>query len=450
MGIAQDGEGKKQKPEKLLRRRRSEPPQRVRSKKVVVSCDERMPKCEKRKRSTVDGPFSVVNTHVMDRAKEVQSCLQQEFPSLVKPMVKSHVAGGFWLGLPKGFCTLHLPEDDAKIILEDESGKEHETKYLAYKSGLSGGWRGFSIAHSLVEGDVLVFHLVEPTRFKVYIVRSRSFGEVDGALGLLGLDPCLKTMSSGTCFFLRNLTPSCFLLVLQFVSSILVMKSAENDKKTCEEIEDDEYWEPLAYEIPLENGEDNEDPVPELLDGIRFSQSVIDFKDVRSIEDFTIVVDRLVIDSEFSKNLRAKYYDLCCSQRSFLHEKLLEGLNCKLAAGIISETMNIADAIRASRITTSPEYFAVWEKTLKAFADLGMEVGFLQARLELLTNLVGSKRIKIARSEQASAEEEVSRLEAKIMEAKETISKLDAEIKTLEKNKNGLELMFHDLAMAPW
>ncbi|OWM83732.1 B3 domain-containing protein Os01g0234100-like isoform X2 [Punica granatum] len=420
MGIAQDGEGKKQKPEKLLRRRRSEPPQRVRSKKVVVSCDERMPKCEKRKRSTVDGPFSVVNTHVMDRAKEVQSCLQQEFPSLVKPMVKSHVAGGFWLGLPKGFCTLHLPEDDAKIILEDESGKEHETKYLAYKSGLSGGWRGFSIAHSLVEGDVLVFHLVEPTRFKVYIVRSRSFGEVDGALGLLGLDPCLKTMSS------------------------------ENDKKTCEEIEDDEYWEPLAYEIPLENGEDNEDPVPELLDGIRFSQSVIDFKDVRSIEDFTIVVDRLVIDSEFSKNLRAKYYDLCCSQRSFLHEKLLEGLNCKLAAGIISETMNIADAIRASRITTSPEYFAVWEKTLKAFADLGMEVGFLQARLELLTNLVGSKRIKIARSEQASAEEEVSRLEAKIMEAKETISKLDAEIKTLEKNKNGLELMFHDLAMAPW
>lgn len=58
------------------------------------------------------------------------------------------------------------------IILEDESRNKHEAKYLSQKTGLSGGWRGFSLAHSLVEGDILVFQLVEPTRFKVIILDS--------------------------------------------------------------------------------------------------------------------------------------------------------------------------------------------------------------------------------------------------------------------------------------
>jgi hypothetical protein len=42
-------------------------------------------------------------------------------------------------------------------------------KYIAYKTGLSAGWRQFSAAHKLVEGDVLVFQLVEPTKFKVLV-----------------------------------------------------------------------------------------------------------------------------------------------------------------------------------------------------------------------------------------------------------------------------------------
>lgn len=53
------------------------------------------------------------------------------------------------------------------IVLEDESGEVCEAKYLAEKVGLSGGWRGFSLAHKLVEGDVVVFHLVSPIKFKV-------------------------------------------------------------------------------------------------------------------------------------------------------------------------------------------------------------------------------------------------------------------------------------------
>lgn len=56
------------------------------------------------------------------------------------------------------------------MVLEDESAKEYETKYLAEKVGLSAGWRGFSVAHKLVERDVLVFQLVGSSKFQVIVI----------------------------------------------------------------------------------------------------------------------------------------------------------------------------------------------------------------------------------------------------------------------------------------
>ncbi|KAJ6671245.1 B3 DOMAIN-CONTAINING PROTEIN [Salix viminalis] len=105
-----------------------------------------------------------VRIYAVHRADQMQSSLGADFPSFVKPMLQSHVTGGFWLA--------HLPLYDEMITLEDENGDKSETKYLAAKHGLSGGWRGFSIDHELVDGDALVFQLVSPTKFKVYIVRA--------------------------------------------------------------------------------------------------------------------------------------------------------------------------------------------------------------------------------------------------------------------------------------
>ena len=39
--------------------------------------------------------------------------------------------------------------------------------YKAGRTGLGGGWKGFAVAHELVDGDALVFQLVRPTAFKV-------------------------------------------------------------------------------------------------------------------------------------------------------------------------------------------------------------------------------------------------------------------------------------------
>ncbi|KAK3025602.1 hypothetical protein RJ639_042100 [Escallonia herrerae] len=102
-----------------------------------------------------------------ERAEDNQIGLGSDFSSFVKPMLQSHVTGGFWLGLPISFCKTQLPKHDATLTLTDEEGDEWPTKYLPRKTGLSGGWKGFAVDHSLVDGDALVFQLISPTAFKV-------------------------------------------------------------------------------------------------------------------------------------------------------------------------------------------------------------------------------------------------------------------------------------------
>lgn len=70
-------------------------------------------------------------------------------------------------GLPGPFCKIHLPGKDTEVILENEHSEEFPIKYIANKTGLSAGWRKFVSGNKLVEGDVLIFQLIGPCRFKV-------------------------------------------------------------------------------------------------------------------------------------------------------------------------------------------------------------------------------------------------------------------------------------------
>ncbi|KAK8558601.1 hypothetical protein V6N12_041902 [Hibiscus sabdariffa] len=97
--------------------------------------------------------------YATERAEHLESTLGSEYPSFVKPMLQSHVTGGFWLK--------NMPHHDVTVTLVDEEGEEFPTKYLGDKNGLSAGWRGFAIDHNLVDGDALVFQMVAPTEFKV-------------------------------------------------------------------------------------------------------------------------------------------------------------------------------------------------------------------------------------------------------------------------------------------
>ncbi|MCO5607674.1 hypothetical protein L7F22_061872 [Adiantum nelumboides] len=114
-----------------------------------------------------------------ERANKRQEELQDGNPSFVKLMLVSHVSGGFWLGLPLHFCKKNLPHNDAVVVLEDEMGGEWDSIYLAHRTGLSGGWRGFAVDHSLEDGDAIIFELIEPRRFKVHIIRVSEVVEND-------------------------------------------------------------------------------------------------------------------------------------------------------------------------------------------------------------------------------------------------------------------------------
>lgn len=194
---------------------------------------------------------------------------------------------------------------------------------------------------------------------------------------------------------------------------------------------------------------DSEDLDSEVLDGIiMVSESV--FKEACCIKNFNIKVSGLIINAEISKHHLTKYYELCCSQNSYLHDHL-EGLNCKLVAGIISETINIADAIRACKISTSECNFSTWSKTLEASEMLGMNVGFLRARLEQLASLASeSKLCKEAIFARDQAVKDMRTLEAKLLKSKEIINRLDFEIVTLNTSSKKLEAMFKEVAKAPW
>uniref|UniRef100_A0A5B7C7X2 TF-B3 domain-containing protein n=1 Tax=Davidia involucrata TaxID=16924 RepID=A0A5B7C7X2_DAVIN len=143
--------------------------------------------------------------HAVKCAEELQSNLRSKNPSFVKSMVRSHVYSCFWLGLPSKFCEDHLSNSTVDMVLEDESGAEYEATFIGKRTGLSGGWRAFALDHKLDDGDALVFELLEPSRFKVHIVRaSNSSGQEDYMDVVEEIDSDSKKASNGVVELKKN------------------------------------------------------------------------------------------------------------------------------------------------------------------------------------------------------------------------------------------------------
>ncbi|CAI9104354.1 OLC1v1003009C2 [Oldenlandia corymbosa var. corymbosa] len=134
---------------------------------------------------------------VLERAARVLASLEDEFPFFLKYMLPSNVAYSFWLIIPRKFGALHLPSQDSTVILVDEWGKEFKTTYLIDRNGLSAGWRGFSLAHRLLKGDILIFRLIGPCKLQVHIVRVNGSDVINAAQCLMNMDAIGKTTDSG-------------------------------------------------------------------------------------------------------------------------------------------------------------------------------------------------------------------------------------------------------------
>ncbi|CAN1324662.1 B3 domain-containing protein Os01g0234100 [Linum perenne] len=311
-------------------------------------------------------------------------------------------------GLPGPFCRANLPKEDTTVTLENEDGKEFNIKYIGYKTGLSAGWRQFCVAHKLLEGDVLVFQLVANCRFKS------------------GKKKRSRPQSS----FFRKKKRKTSMPRSSFQISGQAAEQSEND---------------------------SEEVGSEVLEGFKLSFPGIQFKDVQNFEDFSIVVEGLVLDSELTEEVQRRYYKLCCSQNAFLHEELIKGLNFKLIAGLISETISIADAIRECSLSTSRDEFAIWDKTLRASELFGMNVGFLRERLRHLVSLafdsedaMKTRRYMEARSERLHTGDEISNLEAKLVELKEAYRRSGSDINALKSIAERYEIKFQKHVLAAW
>ncbi|KAF6143784.1 hypothetical protein GIB67_016705, partial [Kingdonia uniflora] len=105
------------------------------------------------------------------------------------------------------------------------------------------------------------------------------------------------------------------------------------------------------------------------------------------IESFDVAVNGLRMNSELSKDMGTKYYELCRSQNVFLHEKFLKQ-NIKVFDRIIIETVIIADGMKGSNLSTFMNNFVAWDQSLEGFEHLGMNVGFIRTKLRRLMNLV--------------------------------------------------------------
>lgn len=84
--------------------------------------------------------------------------------------------------LPMGFCKSHMPRHNSTVILEDEDGEKYEVNYIVEKTALSAGWKLFAAARNLAEGDVVIFQLIELSRFKVIFLRHEEI------INIFGLD----------------------------------------------------------------------------------------------------------------------------------------------------------------------------------------------------------------------------------------------------------------------
>lgn len=379
------------------------------------------------------------------RAEEIRSNLEQEFPSFVKSLVRSHVASCFWMGLPVAFCKRHLPDKDTTITLEDESGKEYKMKYIAHKTGLSAGWRQFSAVHKLQEGDVVVFQLIEPTKFKVYIIRADNLREVDGALSLMNLDGYTKQKLGD------KENPD---------TDVVAYNSSKRKQGKSLPIDVQKKKRTGVARLghkPRQSAEQSENDSEEALSEVLESFKMLEFKDVKGYENFSIIVEGVPIDAELSNEVRNKYYKLCYSQRSFLHDNLIKGMNYKLIAGIISETVNIADAIKVSVIATPRVEFTNWDKTLIAFEHLGMNVEFLRVKLRRLVSIAyetedasETRRYFLYRTEHSRADGEIKNMETKLEHLKGACNDFGAYIESLKLKAESYQHKFQKEAAAPW
>ncbi|KAK9678559.1 hypothetical protein RND81_11G219400 [Saponaria officinalis] len=441
---------------------------------------------------------------VTSQADEYRSKPEAKYPSFKKSLVKSNVSGCFWMGLPQRFCRVHLLSVDTYFLLELKNGKQYKAKYLAQRAALSGGWREFSLAEKLSEGDILAFQLVNPTKFKVHRIRS-GLSEVHGALvksnsvdrkeqsDVTDLEQNKRTHRASSPEAVSRDEDQAVILseenektlqkadnikrilyspvvgddnaITSFDDFILEHHKVTRQASSPEVVSQDEDHEVVLSEedneivekagnvkaITLEsNTTDPKHPLNPLVTD--------DYDGPTTFDDFIVVVEELLKeDYTLPYHIKWSYYQLCSSQKKILHANLLKDINPILVAGCIIETVDIANAMKRSDLRTFDNNFEKWNRKLKCLDFLGMNVKFLSARLLHLQKIACNSEAAMKRqqymdlcAEHADSENIIKNLQDKLTELRRVSEKRADDINKLKTKIKEHELRFHEQVSAPW
>ncbi|PIA56424.1 hypothetical protein AQUCO_00700625v1 [Aquilegia coerulea] len=358
------------------------------------------------------------NQSAKERAEEVQANLDPEFPSFVKVMLPSHVSGGFWMGFPAKFCSSHLPKEDVMMTLVDENQEEFLARFLPRKTGLSSGWKGFSIAHKLVEGDVLVFHLIKDTKFQVYILRAYGLGGIDGVVGLLSLDShpkCTRQNNAGQ----RVMTTEETAIKCQKTSLMAAAFPPSEEEET----------ESSSAEVGSEG-----------LEGIMFSK-------MDEVQPHTPCKETNSTGVRRSSRVSTKtkvWFDYMGLKRYSTKKKSYKQHTTER----VEQFQSNGESRLASNLKTSRDDFMAWDNSLEALEKRGLNVGFLRARVQQCMEIKAEAATDLKMCGELRVEQ--ARLKAELAELERKSKTLDSNLKIYEAKSKVNEDRFRSVVNSPW
>nr|GEU64303.1 B3 DNA binding domain-containing protein [Tanacetum cinerariifolium] len=240
--------------------------------------------------------------------------------------------------------------------------------------------------------------VIEP----VYIIKADNLNEVDGALCLLNME--------------EQMVPE------------MHMPSKPKKRKR-----------PKSLPLLEQSGNNSEEVGLEVLEGSTTSKPELSLEELKTIEDFHIMVKGVCIDSELPDDVRMNYYKLCVARKELLHDELGEGLNQKLVAGMIGETVNIANKIKNCQIGTTKGEFEAWDNHLKSFGILEMKVEFLRERIPALSRIVSESEGNLDVQKYVEAKREHKRVEDDIQSLTEKLVGLKESSRKFKRTVDGLK-----------
>lgn len=206
-----------------------------------------------------------------------------------------------------------------------------------------------------------------------------------------------------------------------------------------------------------QSGNNSEEIGSEVLEGSKPSKPNLSFQELNTFKDFHIMVKGVCIDSELPDDVRMNYFKLCMDRKELLHDCLPENFYYKLVAGMIGETVSIANDIKNCKLTTTKEEFNGWDNSLKSFSLLGMKVEFLRERIHTLSRLalesesrLDFKRYTEAKNEQKRVEGDMKRLTDELKKLKESCREIQGVIDGLKQKAGKYEEKFQEVVNAAW